>query len=149
MLNNGFVFGLLDDTLKERLICENELNLTKAVEIAQRQESSEKQMKDMSSKASINAMSKGHRPQHNLRHGNNTKFICHCCGNQHQPKHCPAYGQTCTRCTKPNHFAKMCRTKLVQTKTLEKGKHRHPKEVHLVEEQDTQSDLESDSSDDN
>ena len=103
----------------------------------------------MSSKASIYAMLKGHRPQHNLRYGNDTKFISCCCGNQHQPKHCPAYGQTCTRCTKPNHFAKMCRTKLVQTKTLEKGKHRHSKEVHVVEEQDTQSDLESDSSDDN
>ena len=50
---------------------------------------------------------------------------------------------------KPNLFAKMCRTKLVQTKTLEESKHRHPKEAHVVEEQDTQSDLESDSSGDN
>ena len=35
MLRNGFVFGLLDDTLKERLLHENELSLTKAVEIAE------------------------------------------------------------------------------------------------------------------
>ena len=75
MLRDGFVFGVLDDTLKERLLRENELNLTKAVEIAQRQESSKKQIKDMSSKASINAVSKGQRPQHNLRHGNDTKSL--------------------------------------------------------------------------
>ena len=61
MLHDGFAFGILDDTSKERLLCETEINLTKAVEIAQRQESSKKQIKDMSSKASINAMSKGHR----------------------------------------------------------------------------------------
>ena len=145
MLRDRFVFGLQDDNLKERLLRESELNLTKAVEIAQRQESSKKQIKDMSLKASINAMSKkGHKSGHN-------HFICRSCGSQHQPKQCPAYGQICKRCKKPNHFAKVCRTKLIHTKTTEKDRHKHPKKVHVVEEpeQDTQSDPESYSSDDN
>ena len=34
MLRDRFVFGLLDNILKERLLHEIELNLTKAVEIA-------------------------------------------------------------------------------------------------------------------
>ena len=45
MLRDKFVFGLRDDSLKERLLRENELDLTKAVEIAQRQESSKKHNK--------------------------------------------------------------------------------------------------------
>jgi len=55
MLRDKFVFGLLDDTLKERL------TLVNAVEIAQRQEPSNKHIKEMSSKVPINAL-KGHRP---------------------------------------------------------------------------------------
>ena len=135
MLCNRFVFGLQDDNLKERLLRESELNLTKAVEIAQRQESSKKQIKDMSLKASIKCNVK--EPGHN-------HFICRSCGSQHQPKQCPAYGQICKRCKKLNHFAKVCRTKLVHTKTTEKDRHKHPKKVHVVEEpeQDTQSDPE-------
>ena len=61
MLRDRFVFGLLDNTLKERLLHETELDLAKAVEIAQRQESSKKQIKDMSSKAPINALLKSQR----------------------------------------------------------------------------------------
>ena len=55
------------DTLKERLLCETELNLAKAVEITQRQESSKKQIKDMLSKAPIHTLSKGQRHQHSPR----------------------------------------------------------------------------------
>ena len=36
MLQDKFIFGLRDDSLKERLFQENELHLTKAVKIVQR-----------------------------------------------------------------------------------------------------------------
>ena len=44
----------------------------------------------------------------------------------------------------------MCQTNIAHGKAPEKGKHRHPKKVHIVEEPeyDTQSDQESYSSDD-
>lgn len=56
MLRDKFVFGLLDDSLIEWLLRENELDLAKAVEIAQRQESSKRHIKDMSTKPAINAV---------------------------------------------------------------------------------------------
>lgn len=34
---------------------------------------------------------------------------CNSCGGVHQKNDCPAYGRKCMRCSKMNHFAKMCR----------------------------------------
>ena len=139
MLHDRFVFGLLDDTLKERLLCETKLDLAKAVEIAQRQESLKKQIKDMSSKAPINALSKGQRHRHSSRHGTDIHLTCRCCGQQCKQKQCPTYGQICARCKKPNHFARMCKTKHVHTQISEKSRHRYPRKIHVLEEleQDT------------
>ena len=36
--------------------------------------------------------------------------ICRNCGKSHQPRQCPAYGATCNKCGKQNHYARMCRT---------------------------------------
>jgi len=47
LTRDKFVFGLIDDSLKERLLLEASLTLSKAVEIAQRSESSKQQVKDM------------------------------------------------------------------------------------------------------
>ena len=91
----------------------------------------------MSTKPVINALSRGQTSRHNSRQCTDTSFICRCCGQQHKPKQCPAYGQACARCHKPNHFAKMCKTNLAPRKTTSaKGRQRHPKRLHTVEETD-------------
>ena len=38
-------------------------------------------------------------------------FDCKKCGKNHKPKACPAFGKTCNKCKKPNHFANKCRTR--------------------------------------
>ena len=38
------------------------------------------------------------------------KFNCTRCGKTHTKRNCPAYQKICTKCGKPNHFAKMCIT---------------------------------------
>ena len=151
MLRDKFVFGLCDDSLKERLLRENELDLTKAVEIAQRQESSKKHIKDMSTKPEINVLSRGQTLRRGSRLNTDTSFLCRCCGQQHKPKQCPAYSLTCARCQKRNHFAKMCKTNLAPAaprKNIAKSRQRHSKKLHAVEEADqqTESDQESYSS---
>lgn len=43
---------------------------------------------------------------------------CKFCGLSHKRRECPAYGKTCNSCSKPNHFASVCRHKnvdLIQT----------------------------------
>ena len=36
-------------------------------------------------------------------------WTCKNCGGSHPPRACPAFGKTCNKCGKPNHYAKMCR----------------------------------------
>ena len=53
---------------------------------------------------------------------------CNFCGKKHQwgKQHCPAYGKTCNRCRRNNHFAMKCQS--TSTK-------RYPKQkVHNVKE---------------
>ena len=38
---------------------------------------------------------------------------CQYCGNTHQRRKCPAYGNICKKCTRKNHFASVCRSKKV------------------------------------
>jgi len=37
--------------------------------------------------------------------------LCQKCGTKHESRKCPAFGSTCNRCGKPNHWAKVCRAK--------------------------------------
>lgn len=37
---------------------------------------------------------------------------CSYCGNSHAPRRCPAYGKQCSNCGKPNHFARVCKSRL-------------------------------------
>ena len=42
--------------------------------------------------------------------GNRTKN-CKYCGKTHLPRNCPAYGKTCEKCKKQNHFSSVCLTR--------------------------------------
>ena len=61
LIRYKFVFGLTDDNLKERLLRETDVILDKAVETAQRAESSKKQIKEMV-KPVVNTMHKNEQP---------------------------------------------------------------------------------------
>ena len=62
LIRDKFVFGLIDNSLKERPLHEASLNLSKVIEIAQQSESSKQQIKDMklSYKPNVDAI-QGHR----------------------------------------------------------------------------------------
>ena len=40
----------------------------------------------------------------------NVDQACKFCGTTHRRGSCPAYGKTCQKCSKRNHFAKVCRS---------------------------------------
>ena len=114
LIRDKFVFGLIDDSLKERLLREASVTLTKAIEIAQQSESSKQQIKDMKSLQKINVDAlKG-------RHGLIAKPTY--CGQSHKPKECPAYGLKCSICHKLHHFAKVCRNKTSLSRQKNKSK---------------------------
>ena len=68
---------------------------------------------------------------------------CGQCGNTHGSdiKNCPAYGQTCSKCKKINHYAKHCKTPPKNAEAKKKpsrwGRRRHAR-VSELEEDETQ-----------
>ncbi|XP_065671718.1 uncharacterized protein LOC136089594 [Hydra vulgaris] len=46
-------------------------------------------------------------------------YKCKYCGLQHPPRKCPAFGKSCTKCGKFNHFKNVCRTNTKYEKTIE------------------------------
>ena len=130
MLCDKFVFGLRDDALKKRLLVRDttELTLEQAVSLARHFESSEVQVKKMST-ASVNcAEIRRPTPQHSTH--TSTHIPCRQCGRRHRPKECPACGQQCTKCHKLNHFARVCRS----IRTFTGTPVTHHKQVSTVED---------------
>jgi len=140
MLRDRFVFDLLDDSLKERLLHESDLNLVKAIEIAQQQESLKQQIKYIATKppSGVNALT-----CKKLFKASGTLINCGYCGKWHKPKEFPAYGKKCNLCQKPNHFAKMCRTRQPQKPAKQiQSSHKTSRRLDAFEETEkTSSDL--------
>ena len=57
--------------------------------------------------SSKTSLGKPNREKRKPRQTKNT-FKCKKCGQDHELKKCPAYGQICHKCQKRNHYAKMC-----------------------------------------
>ena len=90
-----------DERVRERLLRDSSLTMNSAIKMVRAAEQSTKQLR----------MVKG---------GGESKILqvaadveCTYCGFRHIPRKCPAFGKTCTKCGKKNHFRKMCRSKAV------------------------------------
>lgn len=113
--------GVQDMSLRQALIREANLTLSKLLDFCQTVEVSRSNAKQMQTTQQpvVEAINKTYR-SHNKdsRTHTNTKFSnfpvqtsCIYCGSSHPPRKCPAYGKTCRICHKQNHFDKMCRSK--------------------------------------
>ena len=71
--------------------------------------------------------------QHSSKSASKTSESCLFCGNKRhaKKKDCPAYGQTCRKCKKANHFAKVCMQKSKQ-------------QVHMLNEDESEEESEDD-----
>ena len=100
------VFSINDNSVKEWLLREVSLDLTKTLEICRAAESSKIKLNEMTSANDatvcvVNA-AKPRRPPKSSE--------CGYCGTKHERLKCPAFGATCSHCGKQNHF-KMCRSR--------------------------------------
>ena len=116
ILRDWLVFGIRDAKARERLLREPTLSLHKTDEICRAAESMLVQLKLMedSTGSPVNAVKPESTPQQaSHKEGSNTRE-CWNCGRKHdfqKREMCPAYGKTCNKCHKPNHFAVKCRSK--------------------------------------
>ena len=119
ILQDRLIFGIKDDKVRERLLQENSLTLLKTDEICRAAESMVAQMKvvgDTSGMTVSVVRSQEHPPNPRDQSSTTHKPVRECwnCGRTHeyhQKDICPAYGKTCSKCLKPNHFAVKCRSK--------------------------------------
>ena len=100
-----FIFGLIDDNVKEWVLWETDVTLSNAVETAQQTQSSRKQIKEMG-RLSVNMVQESEQSQKQ-----HTQSIQCTQGGQHHKPKLLAFGKECLFCKKPHYFAYMCCSK--------------------------------------
>ena len=121
MLRDQLVFGLVDDSVRQKLLQEKNLDLAKCIELCRVHEASALHAKSMATTAELHQFNgkgpkKGHRQGYRSSgdsQGTPKDFVCKYCGKSHKKgkQHCKAYGQLCKNCGKKNHFASQCMMK--------------------------------------
>jgi len=112
-LRDQFLLNLYSEKAKEKILDEAQrdarsLTFEKAISIVKINEQKESQKRVATE---INMIKK---PPGSSK----AKHECGRCLRNHKPYECPAYGRTCSKCKKPNHFAAACRGK-AQVKLVE------------------------------
>ncbi|CAG4931717.1 unnamed protein product [Colias eurytheme] len=121
MIKDKIVFGIRSNQVREKLLTEENLDLTKAITICKTSEQASKQLDEFDSKNKVFAVK-------NKRSNENKTFDCRRCGTNHKSRECPAFNKSCTKCSKQGHFANMCRTKMKHNNYKQKNR------VNAVEE---------------
>ena len=121
LIRDRIVCGIRSNVVRKRLLREKDLNLERAVEICKSSEITDNQLKnivvDQDEREVNEVKSDSKKPPVKPKGGKGkprqTKksFNCRRCGEEHEPKKCPAYGQICHKCKQRNHYAKVCRSK--------------------------------------
>ncbi|XP_071054962.1 uncharacterized protein [Onthophagus taurus] len=136
LIADRIVCGIVDNRVKDRLLRETDLTLKTAIEICKAAELTEVHIKNLeenstqvgeikkihqssrNSSSDTNTRGKNNNKNDNRKQGsrstggwkqNKEEKTCKRCGYKHEKK-CPAYGQICKKCEKPNHFARCCRS---------------------------------------
>ena len=116
ILRDRLVFGIRDSKTRERLLRASDLTLKMTDEICRSAESMVAQMRvvEDSAASTVSVVKEQKSKPTAGGQGNRRGKECWNCGRKHdfqKRESCPAYGETCTRCHKLNHFAVKCRSK--------------------------------------
>ncbi|XP_062596544.1 uncharacterized protein LOC134257995 [Saccostrea cucullata] len=119
LIRDRIVCGAFSSRVKERLLREDNLSLEKAVSLCRADEECRKQIKTINEEEKVHALKKTFVKQRNpdsRQRGTPKKtsqemFNCGRCRKKHEKGNFPAYGKTCYKCKKSNHFQKICKSK--------------------------------------
>ena len=129
LIRDRIVCGISSNQLRERLLRETDLSLTKAIDICRATEASKSQAQHFKL-----GEASGSDEKVDIVRKKSGKS-CSKCGTFHPVRQCPAYGKICHSCNKPNHFKTVCKSKNnVEQKPrqhIRKGQHKM-KRVHCV-----------------
>ena len=116
LIRDTIIIGVNDDRLRERMLREPDLDLSKTLLLGNSAEQTKKHVKELRQEVSEIYSIKSHsKSSNNGRRTECSTMIEYCkdCGGSHKRGSCPAYGQTCNKCDKANHFSKVCLSKTV------------------------------------
>ncbi|XP_054864307.1 uncharacterized protein LOC129348265 isoform X1 [Amphiprion ocellaris] len=137
MIRDQIVFGTNEKKLREKLLRDADLTLDSAIKTCQANELAKQHALTFKAtpceeeNESVKTVAMKGKSRFKFKHkdksrdNDQTQFSCKKCGEMHKPKQCPAFGRTCAKCKKQNHYAKMCHTR---------------KNVHTVQEDTDDSD---------
>lgn len=118
LIRDTIIIGIRDERLKERMLREPDLDLSKALLLGNSAEQTRNHVKELKQEvAEIDSIKK--TPSNNRNIDRPIIENCRYCGGSHRRGSCPAYGQTCNKCKKSNHFAKVCQAKPKRVETIE------------------------------
>ena len=121
LIRDKIVFSIRDQRIKERLLREADLSLTRCLDLIRAAEKSREQIMKMDSTPQVNlvrpgksAAHPGKPPQTGSNHSKVAMRVCLFCCSRHilKKEMCPAYGKLCKSCGERNHFAKSSRCAL-------------------------------------
>ena len=125
MIRDRIVCGINDSKTRSLLFSEPNLTLRRAIEICELQESAENAQKELQQEAAVcvvkqKRFNKDKPPTQDKHKKDSSK--CKFCGYNHSRGKCPAYGKTCAKCGKRNHFATVCKSSEESTSSLRSSK---------------------------
>lgn len=130
LIRDRIICGIVDSALRERLLREAVLNLTRCEELCRASVLSRERIRTIEQQQDVHAIRQ--RPSDHRKYKSNpknkksSKFSyteCQYCGTKHKwgKDRCPAYGHTCNICQKDNHLENMCWSR---PENVSKYKHR-------------------------
>ena len=142
LIRDQIVCGIDNNSIRERLLRNNNLTLEKAIDDVRAAETSRTQTQELNNSVEAAALTNERRP-HNAKHptkgrgsGYKKPSPCIRCGTTHDQGQCPAFGQTCLKC--------QGKKSLCQDVFLKKNKRSKPQKLHDVQHIDSHEDSDQD-----
>ena len=145
-IRDQIIKGTPDGDIVEQLLKQPDLTLEAAITICRAQEAAKKQRREMSDSTPGAILAVRQRRQSPTTPPNQYPATCPGCGSKPYMgggARCPAYEQTCHHCNKMGHFARVCRSRQVYTRSPQVPGPRTPlnpstKSLQAIQTDDTQ-----------
>lgn len=122
LIRDRLVLGIRDDSIRKKLLLDTKLTLDTAITSCKLNEQTVQQLGKIQRSGEVeNKIYKVKTHRKDKRVEKKEFKNCRYCGGKHEKKKesCPAYGATCLKCQKKNHYAKCCKTKTQAVKEIE------------------------------
>ena len=108
IIRDKIINGIRNNNLRKSLITRSNITCEMLIKICRAEDISQEQSTTLKTKETINYINSKPKKQYQEKR---KEIKCRYCGGIHQFKKelCPAYGKTCAKCNRMNHYRSMCK----------------------------------------